>query len=156
MGMIVEARLSGTTAALIPPLRSTAANTRPCAASSRSARSIPTQHGYDGRTHAAFPRRRSRPFRPLPQAARFPLHELVADLVEHPPRRLVVDAKLALKVLRGDPASSASDEVHRVEPQVQGRGRLVEDRPGCWVDVVTARGAGPRLAALRGLVTLER
>jgi len=81
-------------------------------------------------------------------------HQLVPDLVEHPPRGLVVDAELALKMLRRDAASSAGDEIHGVEPQVeQGRG-FVEDRPSGRVDVVAAGGASPRLTPLRRGVSL--
>src|SRR5205085_9492862 len=84
------------------------------------------------------------------------LHEVFADLVEHAKRGLVVHAKLALQLLRGDAAARTRDEIDRVEPQVQrGRG-LVEDRPGCRMDVVAARGTRPRLAALLRLVPLER
>ena len=71
------------------------------------------------------------------------------------PRGLVVDSKLALQMLSGDPASSASDEVHGVEPQVQRRRRLVKDRPRCRVNVVAASGASPRLSPLGRLVPLE-
>ena len=82
-------------------------------------------------------------------------HQLVANQVRHAPRRLVGDAKLPLKLLRRDAAPSAGHQVHRVEPQVQRRGRLVKDRPGRRVQVVAAAGAGPRLALLRRLVALE-
>src|SRR5437764_550246 len=36
--------------------------------------------------------------------------------------------QLALQLLGGNPATSACHQVHRVEPQVQRRGRLVKDR----------------------------
>jgi hypothetical protein len=65
-------------------------------------------------------------------------HELVADQVEHAPCGLVRHAKLTLQLLGRDPASSASHEIHGVEPQVQRRGRLVKDRPGQRIDVVAA------------------
>src|SRR5690349_14346242 len=54
--------------------------------------------------------------------------KLVADQVAHAPCGLVGDAQLALDVLGGDPASCAGHQVDHVEPQVQRRGRLVEDR----------------------------
>ena len=51
--------------------------------------------------------------------------------------------------------ASASHEVHGVKPQVQrGRG-LLEDRPGCRMDVMPAARAGPRLPALLGRVLFE-
>lgn len=82
-------------------------------------------------------------------------HQLVSNQVGHAPRRLVGDAKLPLKLLRGDAAARAGHQVHRVEPQVQGRGRLVEDRPGCGVEMVSAALTGPRLALLRGGIPAE-
>ena len=63
-------------------------------------------------------------------------------------RGLVVDADLALQLLGGDPASSARHQVDRVEPQLERRRRLVEDRPGGRVDVVPARVAVTRRAIL--------
>jgi hypothetical protein len=77
-------------------------------------------------------------------------------LVQAYERANMAVSKLALKVLRGDSASSAGDEVHGVEPQVQGRGRLVEDRPGRWMDVMTTAKTRPRLTPLRCGVSLER
>src|SRR4051812_19090585 len=71
-------------------------------------------------------------------------HELVAYEVRHPPRGLVRDAKLTLKVLGGHRAASARHQVHRVEPKVQRRSRAVEDRPCGRMDVVAARVARPR------------
>src|SRR5205085_2898166 len=82
-------------------------------------------------------------------------HELVADQVAHPPRRLVGDADLALNVLRGDSASSASHQVHDVEPQVQRRARAVENRPRRGMQVMAAGDARPRLPLLRRFVPLE-
>ena len=75
-------------------------------------------------------------------------HQFVADEGEHPPRRLVGHAQLALKLLGRNATTSAGHEVHGVEPQVQRRGRLVEDRPRCRVDVSDHSRAGPGLALL--------
>jgi hypothetical protein len=83
------------------------------------------------------------------------VHELVPNFVEHPPRGLVRHPKLPFQVLGGDPASSAGDEVHGVEPKVQGRGGPLEDRPDQRMDAEAARLAKPRRTPLRRLVSLE-
>ena len=83
------------------------------------------------------------------------VHELVPNLVEHPPCGLVRHPKLTFQVLGGDPASSASDQVHGVEPKLKGRGRTLEDRPLQRVDAEAAGGAEPRWPLLRRVVTLE-
>src|SRR4051812_4336749 len=59
-------------------------------------------------------------------------------------------------MLGRDSASRASDQVRGVEPQMQRRGRPVEEGPRGWVDVVPTAGAGPRLATLLRRVLLER
>ncbi len=82
-------------------------------------------------------------------------HQFVANLVEHPPCRFVVDAKLALQLLRGDSASCASHEVQRVEPQLQGRRRPFVDRSLHRVDAVAAGSTEPARSFLRRVVTLE-
>ena len=83
-------------------------------------------------------------------------HQVFADQVEHPQSGLLIDADLAFEVFRGDTALRARDEIDRVEPKMQrGRG-LVEDRPRRRMDVVSAGGTRPRLAALLRLVPLER
>jgi len=82
-------------------------------------------------------------------------HELVPDPVEHAPCGLVRHAKLALQVLGRDPASSAGDEVHGVEPQVERRGRPLEDRSLQRVDAEAARRAEPTRTLLRRVVALE-
>ncbi len=84
------------------------------------------------------------------------LHELVADQVEHPPRRLVGHAQFSLKLLGRNATPSARHEVHGVEPQRQRRGRLVEDRPRCRVHVKTTGRAGPVLPLLLRHVPLKR
>ena len=71
------------------------------------------------------------------------LHEVVADQVAHPPRGLVSDADLPLDRLGGHSAARTSHHVHDVEPELQRRSRLVEDRPGGGVDVMPAGIAGP-------------
>ena len=82
-------------------------------------------------------------------------HERVADHVEHPPCGLVGDTKLAFELLRGDTASGACDEEQRVVPEMEGRGRLVEDRPRRGMDMASAMGAGPRLATVPVGVLVE-
>jgi hypothetical protein len=83
------------------------------------------------------------------------LFEQRADLIEHAPRGLVGNAKFPLKLLRGDSASGACHQVDRVEPQMQRRGRFVVDRSRRRVQVITARGARPRLPLLLGRVTMK-
>ena len=51
------------------------------------------------------------------RAAVFGQH--LADLAEHPPRRLVGDAEFALELLRGDAAARRGHEVDRVEPEAE-------------------------------------
>src|SRR6266545_1424683 len=82
-------------------------------------------------------------------------HQLVPNPVEHAPRGLVVNAKLALQLLGGDSATCACHEIHRVEPQLERRGRAFEDRSLHRVDAEAARPAEPARALLRRLVTLE-
>src|SRR5581483_1840770 len=82
-------------------------------------------------------------------------HELVPNLVEHPPRGLVRHAKLTLQLLGRDPASSAGDEVHGVEPKLKRRGRALEDRSFQRVDAEAACSAVPRGPLVGSLVTLE-
>lgn len=59
------------------------------------------------------------------------------------------------QVLGGDPASSAGDEVHGVEPQEQGRGGLLEDRSLQRMGAMPARLAVPGRALVLRRVTLE-
>src|SRR5207248_8088031 len=66
------------------------------------------------------------------------LREQRTNLLEHAPRRLVRDAEFAFELLRGDSASSARHEIDRVEPQAQGRSRVLEDRPRHWVEIRAA------------------
>src|SRR6266581_1747784 len=72
------------------------------------------------------------------------LVEQRTDQLEHAPSGRVGDADLAFQLLRGNPASSASHEVHGLEPQTQRRGRTLEDRPLQRVLVVSAELAGVR------------
>src|SRR3972149_1984381 len=90
------------------------------------------------------------------QGGHFLIHQLAPDKESHSPRCLVGDAQLAFDLLSGDAATSAGHQVHRVEPQVQRRRGLVEDRSGSRVQVRAASRARPRLALLRRLVSLER
>ena len=48
--------------------------------------------------------------------------------VEHAPRAFVGDAKLAFQLLCADAASRRCHQVHGVEPELQGRGGILEDR----------------------------
>src|SRR5439155_20759883 len=54
-----------------------------------------------------------------------------------------------------DSTASARHEVHRVEPQLQRRGRPLEDRSAHRMDAVAARSAEPARALLRRFVTLK-
>src|SRR5262249_1147403 len=83
------------------------------------------------------------------------LHQIGADLLEHPPRGLVVAADLALQVLRGDAAARTGDEVERIEPIGERSRRLREDRSGRRMNVQAAGGACPGLATLLRGVPLE-
>jgi hypothetical protein len=82
-------------------------------------------------------------------------HNLVTDQVEHAPCGLVRHTKLALQLLGRDPASSARHDVHGVEPQMQGRGRLVENRSGGRVNVMPA-GVAVVSGAILDAVELAR
>src|SRR5687768_17318554 len=46
-------------------------------------------------------------------------HEFTPDEMAHAPRRLVRHAQLALDLLRGDSATSACHQIHRVEPKLK-------------------------------------
>ena len=61
-----------------------------------------------------------------------------ANLLEHAPRRLVRHSRFSLNLLRRNPAARLSHQVDRIEPRRKWRGRLVEDCPGGWVNVVAA------------------
>ena len=65
-----------------------------------------------------------------------------ADALHHLVRLLVRDPKLALHLLGRDPATSASHEVHRVEPQVQRRRGPLKDGALLRVDVQPTGIAG--------------
>jgi hypothetical protein len=80
----------------------------------------------------------------------------ITKTIENAPRGFIGDAKLAPKLFSGDTASRACDQVHRVEPEMKGRGRLVEDRPRGRVQMMPTRDTRPRLPLLRCRVALER
>lgn len=82
-------------------------------------------------------------------------HEFVSDLMSNAPRGLVGYAKLSFQLLRGDSATSACHQVHRIKPKVKRRGRLVEDSSRGRRNVLSACLASPRLALLGVLVALE-
>jgi hypothetical protein len=83
------------------------------------------------------------------------LHQLFPNQERHAPRGLVGDAQFTFKLLGRDAAASACHQVHGVEPQVERRRRLVEDRSSGRMQVMAARGAGPRLTLLRSLVAFK-
>lgn len=60
------------------------------------------------------------------------------DLREHAPCRLVRDASFALDLLCGNAATGRSHQVYGVEPELQGRGRFMEDRSSRRVFVMAA------------------
>src|SRR5882672_1959610 len=70
-----------------------------------------------------------------------------ANLFEHAPRGFVGDASLPLNLLCRNSAARRSHQVDRVEPNCQGRGRLVEDCVGGRVNVMTAMIARVRRTA---------
>src|SRR5260370_30466806 len=76
-------------------------------------------------------------------------HEFVTDFLRDAVRGLVGNAKLTLKLLRGDSATSACHEVHRIEPQMKRRGRLMEDRASGRRKVLSASLTRPSLTLLR-------
>src|SRR5258708_24077787 len=82
-------------------------------------------------------------------------HEFVPDFLRDAVRGLVGNTKLALKLLRGYPAASACHQIHRIEPKVQGRRRLVKDGSGSRGHVLSASLTRPSLTLLRVLVTLK-
>ncbi len=73
-----------------------------------------------------------------------------ADLVEHAPCGLIRNAKLPLKLLRGDTAARARHEVDGVEPQLERGSGVLKDRSYERVLVVAAV-----LASVRGTVLLS-
>lgn len=67
-----------------------------------------------------------------------------ANLLAHPPRAFVGNAKLPLQLLCGDTASSTGHEVHRAEPELQRSGGVLKDGSAHWVFVMAAILAGLR------------
>ena len=78
-----------------------------------------------------------------------------SNLVEHSPRGFIGNSQFPLKLFSGDAASGACHQVHGVKPQVQRSGRLVIDRSRCGVQMMTTRGARPRLTLLFSRVADE-
>src|SRR5258708_40256009 len=76
-------------------------------------------------------------------------HEFVSNLVGDSPRGLVGHAKLALKLLRGYPATSACHQIHGIEPQMQGRRGLVKDGSRSRGQMLSASLTRPSLTLLR-------
>ena len=79
---------------------------------------------------------------------RFAVCHQLADLVIHPPRGLVGDAKLALQFLRSDTVLAGRHQEDGKEPRGKRRGRLVEDRASGRVNLLAAICA--RIAAPSG------
>src|SRR5437588_4695537 len=82
-------------------------------------------------------------------------HEIVANLLRDAVRGLIGHAKLALQLFRGYSATSACHQVHRVEPKVKRRGRLMKDGSSGRGKVLSTSLTRPSLTLLRVLVTLE-
>jgi|SRR5258707_2386083 len=82
-------------------------------------------------------------------------HEFVTDFLRDAVRGLVGNAKLPLKLLRRDSATSARHEIHRIEPQMERRGRLMEDGSGSRGQMLSASLTRPSLTLLRVLVALK-
>lgn len=74
-------------------------------------------------------------------------HEF-ANLVEHPPCRLVGNAGFSLKLLGGNAGSGRGHEEHSVEPCPQGSAGLVEYRIGARGDMRGTSDTGINLAGL--------
>ena len=66
------------------------------------------------------------------------LSHVLADFVAHAPGRLVGHAQLALQFLRRYAMPQRGEQVHRVEPLLKRRARVLERRPHHWVKVVPA------------------
>jgi hypothetical protein len=79
----------------------------------------------------------------------------VSDFLRDSVRGLIGHAKLALKLFRGDSASSACHQIHRIKPQMQGRRGLVEDSSRSWGQMLSASLTRPSLTLLRMLVAFE-
>jgi hypothetical protein len=60
------------------------------------------------------------------------------NLLEHPPRALVGNANLPLKLLSTDSASRRSHQEDRVKPEFERRSRILKDCAAHWVFVVAA------------------
>ena len=67
---------------------------------------------------------------------------VLADFVTDAPRRLVGHPKLALQFFRGYAVPGRGEQVHRVEPLLQRRPRVLERRPSHRMDVMAAPRAG--------------
>lgn len=67
-------------------------------------------------------------------------HEF-ADLVIHPPSRLVGDAELPLQFLCGHPVLARSHQENGEEPRLQTRAGLMEDRASGGIDVFATPSA---------------
>jgi hypothetical protein len=91
-------------------------------------------------------------------ARQFPaiIAQRIAKSIEHAPRGFIGNAQFTSKLFSGDAASGACDQVHRIEPKMQGRGRLVEDRPRSRMQMMAARHTRPRLPLLSCVVTPKR
>jgi len=70
------------------------------------------------------------------------VHEHTANLFEHPPSGLVGNASLALNLLCRDSAARGGHQVNGIEPRCKRRRRLVKDRVGGRVNVMSANVAG--------------
>lgn len=76
----------------------------------------------------------------------------LANLVEHPPSRLVGHTRLPLNLLRGDAAACRCHQVDSVEPSAERSAGLVKDRASRGMDVMAAAIAGIRAATRHAMM----
>ena len=75
--------------------------------------------------------------------------------MEHAPRGFVRHSSFALNLFGGNATPGTADQVHRVEPDSQRCARLLEDRSGQRVDVISARLASEGRAPFDAVVFLR-
>lgn len=108
-----------------------------------SARTLPADHRFVGLD--------------MPRKLIVTIHkaEILANLMAHAPRRFVIHAKLALQFLRRNAVARRGEQVHRIEPLLQRRVRIIERGSNHRVNVLTAlAGIGGHLRELAKLAYL--
>src|SRR5205807_10379355 len=64
--------------------------------------------------------------------------EIFSDFLAHAPRRLIVHTKLPLQFLRRNTVPRSREQIHRIEPLLQWRMRIIERRSNHRMNVVAA------------------